>query len=528
MTGGVNLKRRRAMLSAVADALAGALGSVVAMSVFYPVDIAKTRTQAASPVTHSNGKERKKQARRLLQSRTLATLVDLVREEGPRCAYRGVKAKTLQALAGSFVYFYAYSFVKAAIRRRTGGTLRPSLNLLAAALAGAVNIVITLPLENITTRMQTEVPVRSLQIHSEGSSHLANPHRQDERYGGDVDVRETFCCGPGDPVNDDWQSTATASSLSPVRALAANVVGPPPNCREPSLLTVTGQLYQEGSGGLARFWCGLVPSLILTCNPAINYTAFDILKSLWIARRSKRPVIHENWVPKSRMKGSGARVGAGAGERPDPIGRPTGSVEEVYLGALEAFFLAAVAKAVATLLTYPLIRAKVILMAAKSRGGSQGSSKDISSCTVPDLDSTSRGQKGQERGGLCGNTPVEMGSDADAVADQLYDMQDRTGRMVGAGSTCSEGGNGDLDGNSSHNMWDIIVAIYREEGVCGFYTGCGAQLLHTILKSALLLTTKERISTLTHAAVVGGVGRYLGNCPKQGWMGRRTFLCRQV
>lgn len=34
------------LLVALADALAGALGSVVAVLAFYPIDIAKTRTQA--------------------------------------------------------------------------------------------------------------------------------------------------------------------------------------------------------------------------------------------------------------------------------------------------------------------------------------------------------------------------------------------------------------------------------------------------------------------------------------------------
>lgn len=105
------------LLAALADALAGALGSVVAVAAFYPIDVAKTRAQASSSAArsdasgHGRGEERKRGAR--LRSRTLAALVSLVRKEGGVLRlYEGVEAKALQALMGSFVYFYAYALIK--------------------------------------------------------------------------------------------------------------------------------------------------------------------------------------------------------------------------------------------------------------------------------------------------------------------------------------------------------------------------------------------------------------------------------
>lgn len=70
---------------------------------------------------------------------------------------------------------------------------------------------------------------------------------------------------------------------------------------------------------LARLWKGLVPSLLLCSNPAIHYTIFDSAKTRLLAHRS-------------------------------------------HLSLLEAFALGILAKFVATVTTYPLIRAKVLLM----------------------------------------------------------------------------------------------------------------------------------------------------------------------
>ena len=133
---------RGALLAALADALAGALGSVVAVAVFYPIDIAKTRAQASSSpstpstscehpsldghraehqssrgaVSSSSAAETSREggrSRRRFRSRTLDALVSIVRNEGGLTRlYHGIEAKALQALLGSFVYFYAYAFIK--------------------------------------------------------------------------------------------------------------------------------------------------------------------------------------------------------------------------------------------------------------------------------------------------------------------------------------------------------------------------------------------------------------------------------
>ena len=121
---------RGALFAALTDALAGALGSVVAVAVFYPIDVAKTRAQASSstsplPSSDYAGETRDAASRRgsskgvaggreagWLRSRTLSALVSLVRNEGVSRLYEGIEAKALQSLLGSFIYFYAYAFIK--------------------------------------------------------------------------------------------------------------------------------------------------------------------------------------------------------------------------------------------------------------------------------------------------------------------------------------------------------------------------------------------------------------------------------
>jgi hypothetical protein len=79
---------------------------------------------------------------------------------------------------------------------------------------------------------------------------------------------------------------------------------------------------------------GLAPSLLLCANPAIHFTIYDRLKDY--------------------LAGSRLRTSAPETEREDSI------------SALDAFVIGMISKAIATLVTYPIIRAKVIMMSSTS------------------------------------------------------------------------------------------------------------------------------------------------------------------
>ncbi|KAI8805058.1 mitochondrial carrier domain-containing protein [Cladochytrium replicatum] len=87
--------------------------------------------------------------------------------------------------------------------------------------------------------------------------------------------------------------------------------------------------------GFTSLWRGIRASLILTINPAITYGFYERLRTVYISRRR-----------------SGSQV----------------------LGAMEAFWIGAITKALATVVTYPLILAKVRMQGTK---GGEGKGKGI-------------------------------------------------------------------------------------------------------------------------------------------------------
>lgn len=151
---------------------------------------------------------------------------------------------------------------------------------------------------------------------------------------------------------------------------------------------------------------GLGISIILTSNPAIQYTAFDQFKQRML---------------KKKMKSN-----RGVESSPES------------LSAFSAFVLGAVSKCFATCITYPLIRCKVMIQSAESEGDAE-------------------------------------------------DEAELKARKTISGS---------------------LHAIWKKEGLMGFFKGLQPQILKTVLSAALLLMIKEKISKTTWVLLLA-VRRYL-------------------
>ncbi|KAL5566096.1 hypothetical protein UlMin_029260 [Ulmus minor] len=145
---------------------------------------------------------------------------------------------------------------------------------------------------------------------------------------------------------------------------------------------------------------GLGISLLLTSNPSIQYTVFDQLKQRLLKEKQK-----------TREKGLSPEA----------------------LSAFSAFVLGAVSKSIATFLTYPAIRCKVMIQAAD-----------------PDDDDESEKPRPRTRKTLPG----------------------------------------------------VIHSIWKSEGVPGFFKGLHAQIMKTVLSSALLLMIKEKITATTWVLIL--------------------------
>jgi Mitochondrial carrier protein len=382
-------QRQRRMLSrrqkALADAVAGVVAALVAQLVTYPLDVHKTRRQASSSHHNSEDCDDDEEEEQSVGSRQDAAgdAADDDDDEGER-RYRaasstplppisssssspspskrvvnnfaGWRVKVLHTSASTFCYFYLYSFLLSLHRARTRrsraqpfGTPRKVSNSAHLLLSAAAAMLNTL------LTLPLDVIASRQQVHV---------HR----------------CDDDDKV---------AAALSPDRQRRSH----------------------PSRSNMSELWRGLVPSLMLCANPAINYTVYDALKDRVLSQQQQQQQ-----------------------QQQAPRGKP-------QLSALQAFVLGVIAKFVATIVTYPLIRAKVLLMV--------------------------------------GSTAISTTNDDDAS---------------NAPSSSSSA--------VALSLLQCLADDYRHNGIRGgWYRGCSLQLVHTLFKSALLMAIKEQITGSVREAV---------------------------
>lgn len=219
-------------------AVSGAVGSVTAMTVFFPLDSARLRLQV-----DENRKARS----------TPAILAEIVKEEGLLAPYRGWFPVICSLCCSNFVYFYCFHCLKATALK--GKQSVPSTDLIIGIVAGVVNVLVTTPLWVVNTRLKLQ------------GSKFRN-----------ADIHPTNYSG---------------------------------------ILDAFGQIIRDE--GVGALWNGTFPSLLLVLNPAIQFMIYEGLKR--------------------QLRKGGLRE----------------------LSSLEVFMIGAVAKAVATTVTYPLQTIQSIL-----------------------------------------------------------------------------------------------------------------------------------------------------------------------
>uniref|UniRef100_W5MN81 Solute carrier family 25 member 17 n=1 Tax=Lepisosteus oculatus TaxID=7918 RepID=W5MN81_LEPOC len=121
-------------------AVAGAVGSATAMSVFFPLDTARIRLQV--------DEHRKSRS-------TPVILAEIAKEEGVPALYRGWFPVISSLCCSNFVYFYTFNTLKAlwALER---GRSRPGRDLLMGFISGAVNVLLTTPMWVVNTRLKLQ------------------------------------------------------------------------------------------------------------------------------------------------------------------------------------------------------------------------------------------------------------------------------------------------------------------------------------------------------------------------------------
>jgi hypothetical protein len=296
---------------ALASALSGTIASVASMCLFYPLDVYKTNLQARSKTDQDYEERRVRQAlqRKSSSVQMLLNILSTSDSGGGSSGaatpsfpaalsllfrrqlfsihtnYTGLSYKIIHTITSSFLYFYLSTLLRALYIRRVRGhyendqmkvTLSVPVRISLEALAAMANVALTLPIDAIVTRSQME----------------AQAGGGGEGGGGEGGGGEGG--GKGGDLNE---------------------------------------------AKLGNLWGGLTPSLLLSLNPALHYTLYDMFKLLLLARQNSSNGNNDNNDNNSQQR-------------------------QDRLDTSQAFLAGMLAKYLATILTYPLIRSKVKMMAS--------------------------------------------------------------------------------------------------------------------------------------------------------------------
>jgi len=277
--------------------------------------------------------------------------------------FQGCREKTLHTASSSFCYFFLYSWIFSNWRRRApNAKVHPATRLMLSAVAAMLNTLITLPLDVVSSRIVTRQEHRQNMERKKMDRIWENVNETEESSSEESSAFED-CLPVASEENKGGKLVTTSTDENKDER------------------TIEIDDSKDDEEGWLSLWKGLTPALLLCSNPAINYTVFEMTRNRILSR--------------TRMDTS-------------------------HLSMPEAFLVGLFAKFIATISTYPLIRAKVILMVTAEK-----------------------------------------------------------------------------------SLLASLIRSYRKEGVRGLYKGCDWQLIHTVLKSALMMMVREKITFSTQQLIVG-------------------------
>ncbi|XP_044156695.1 peroxisomal membrane protein PMP34 isoform X2 [Bufo gargarizans] len=314
-------------------AVSGAVGSVTAMTIFYPLDTARLILQV----------DEKRKSRS-----APAVLMEIIKEEGLLAPYRGWFPVISSLCCSNFVYFYTFNILKSLWLKGTAPTTSKDLTI--GFIAGVVNVLVTTPLWVVNTRLKLQ-----------GAKFRSGA------------IKPTTYTG----ISDAFQKI----------------------------------VQQEG---VLALWNGTLPSLLLVFNPAIQFMFYEGLKRQLLRQQAE-------------------------------------------LSSFQVFVIGAIAKAIATAVTYPLQTVQSVL-----RG------RDASKSGEPSL---------KKKCAICKKQ----------LAGRVKSVQFGHEKL-------------NPDKRTLGSLFSVIYLLkqrIRRLGFLGLYKGLEAKLLQTVLTAALMFLVYEKLTTLT-------------------------------
>lgn len=237
---------------ATIDAIAGTTGALLALLSTYPLitintrqHVTRRRSGSRSDVSVSNDDNDASSS----SSRRVASTAESL--------YDGIKPALIGVAASQATYNYWYSRARTAYeksghgRREATGTVALGL----ASFAGCVNVLMTLPIWTVVTKMQA-----------------------------DVKRKEGYDSGDGKESESESESESVVDREIDAKRTERAIR----KKKKDGFFDIARQVIRDD--GIKGLWQGLTPSLIMVSNPALQY-AFYETSSRWRLRRSGKSTL---------------------------------------------------------------------------------------------------------------------------------------------------------------------------------------------------------------------------------------------
>ena len=312
--------------------------------------------------------------------------------------YKGVTPVVTTLAISNFIFFYALQATKKLLFKYHSTNGRTkNASLLASSIAGILNVLITNPLWMANLRI----------IQSKDD---------------DYDDDDECIIDGGDNSGSDLQSVQSRRKRMNLWRMLC---------------------YIAKKEGVKQLWNGTWASLILVSNPAIQYYVYERCKDEIISYRKKKL---------SLLHGLTGSISSRTID--DAIASTT-------LQPIDAFILGALAKGIATVLTYPLQLAQVLIRLQTNHVSTTTCKKEET--MKKDDNITSQEDEGQQK----------------ASEDEKNEIS-----------------NEECTSPQFNGTFHCMIQLYKQGGIKALYAGMDAKLVQTVLTSALTFLTYEQIISL--------------------------------
>ncbi|KAI0671858.1 adenine nucleotide transporter [Trametes maxima] len=310
----------------------------------------------------------------------IGILLRILKEEGVAGYYRGFLATMLNTFSMQYAYFFFYSFVRTSYIKRLAAR-RPA-GTAAAPLSTAAELALGAAAGALAQIFT--IPVAVIATRQQIGRSLDRAPASTKK-------------APNGPSADEEKGDGPAAGKAKAEEEEY----------DDSFLGVAKEIIAEE--GVTGLWLGIKPGLVLTVNPAITYGLYERVKSVMLLAKGDADV-------KANAK----------------------------LSPWMAFTVGALSKALATVVTYPYIMAKVRIQARSA--------------------------------------DVEEAQEEHIALPQHNKPHHKTGHHVGA--------------------LTVLARVWRRNGFIGWYQGMGAQLVKAVITQALLFMSKDQFEHWALAIMV--------------------------